>query len=258
MPGRVREIENGQAGEHLSPVDRLIVSALVHRAQRRREPIDHLAYLHRYLWHQDSITAYHSAVEERFNDWFLPHQAVVIDALEQDLARQPAGRFTTLCEIGSGSGLTLDYLARRLPSSGVRQFIGLDLSPAQVAQNAERFPGARFVAADASAWIPAQAGPGWIFFCCGGVLEYLPQAALQTLFKHSARHCAPLRWVIVEPLDAAHDLATENSSRTYGFENSWSHNYLHLLREAGLQVGFEKEVRFQSMRWQLLIAGDRA
>ena len=255
LPDRVRTIENGQAGERLSPVDQLIVNALVHRAQRRQEPLDHLAYLHRHLWHSDTITAYHAAVEERFTTWFLPHQAVVIDALEQDLAAQPPGRFTTLCEIGTGSGVTLDYLSQRLRPAGITACIGLDLSLAQVARDAERFPHCRFVAADACQWIPSNAGPGWILFCSGGVLEYLPQAVLLALFAHTAQCCAPVRWVIVEPLDPAVDLARQTASQTFGFENSWSHNYPRLLRQAGLRVLYDHDLRFDHQRWQLVMAG---
>lgn len=255
LPARVRAIEAGRAGERLSLLDRLIVSALVHRAKQRREPLDHLAYLHRQLWHSDTITTYHAAVEERFTNWFLPHQAMVIDALEQDLADQPSGRFTTLCEIGTGSGLTLDYLSRRLRPSGITTCIGLDLSPAQVAANATRFPGCRFVAADACEWIPAHASAGWILFCNGGVLEYLPQAVLQTLFVHSAQHLVPVRWVIVEPIDPGINLAKQISSQTFGIENTWSHNHPRLMRESGLNVLYENELRLDQQRWHLVVAG---
>ena len=48
MPARVKAIETGTIGEHLSAADRLIVGALVHRAIIREEPLDHLAYLHRH------------------------------------------------------------------------------------------------------------------------------------------------------------------------------------------------------------------
>jgi hypothetical protein len=253
LPSRVAAIRNGQAGEHLSAVDRLIVSALVHRAQKRHEPLDQLAYLHRRVWESDTVTAYHAAVEERFTTWFLPHQAVVIDALERDLAVQP-GRFTTLCEIGSGSGLTLDHLSRRLAATGIEHFLGLDLSVAQVEQNAQRFPACRFIAGDATQWIPAHGGSGWVYFCCGGVLEYFPQAVLLALLRHTAGQ-SPVRWVIVEPIDAAHDLARQPASQTFGFENTWSHNYPQLLREAGFTVLYDHDLRFHGMRWQLAMAG---
>ena len=255
MPARVKAIEAGTIGEHLSAADRLIVGALVHRAIAREEPLDHLAYLHRHLWNGDHITTFHASAENRFDDWFLPYQSIVIDALEKDLAAQTPGQFHTLCEIGTGSGIVLDYLSRRLAKPGISTCIGLDLSPAQVAIDAQRFPACRFIAADACEWIPEHAGPGWIFFCCGGVLEYIPQAALAKLFAHTVANHAPARWVIVEPVDLAHDLINDTKSRPFGFESTWSHHYPHLLTQAGMTVIYQHEIHIIGLRWQLVIAG---
>ena len=255
MPTRVKAIEGGTISKHLSAVDRLIVAALVHRAISREESLDHLAYLHRYLWNGDHITAFHASAENRFDDWFLPHQAMVIDALEKDLAEQTPGQFHTLCEIGTGPGIVLDYLSRRLAKPGITKCIGLDLSPAQVAINAQRFPACDFVAADACTWIPEHARAGWIFFCCGGVLEYFPHVTLAKLFAHTATNGAPTRWVIVEPIDSAYDLINDTKSRPFGFENTWSHHYPHLLAQAGMKVLYQHDLRFNGMRWQVVIAG---
>lgn len=255
MPARVKAIETGTIGEHLSAADRLIVGALVHRAIAREEPLDHLAYLHRHLWNGDHVTTYHASAENRFDEWFLPHQAIIIDALEKNLATQTPGQFHTLCEIGTGSGIVLDYLSRRLVKSGIEKFIGLDLSPAQVAIDAQRFRACAFIAADACIWIPEHAGPGWIFFCCGGVLEYIAPATLAKLLAHTAATVAPTRWVIVEPIDLAHDLANDTKSHPFGFENTWSHHYPHLLRQAGMTVLYQHDLHFHGMRWQLVIAG---
>jgi len=256
LPGRVRQIREGKAQEPFTHADRVIIAAMVHRATRRGESLDHLAYLHRNMWQNDSVTGYHAAVEDRFTNWFLPHHAVVIDALEQNLASLPPGRFQTLCEIGTGSGVTLDYLQRRLATRGITTCIGLDLSAAQVQVDAARFPACRFVAGDATTWIPANANPGWIIFCCGGVLEYFPRATLERLFADTAARCAPVRWVIVEPLDLAHDLSSDTTSRLFGFETTWSHPYPHVVRHAGLTVYYQRELRFDGLRWQLMVAGN--
>jgi hypothetical protein len=160
LPRRVDALKAGTAHEPFTRVERLIIASLVHRAIRRGESLDQLAYLHRKMWQDAAVTGYHAAVEDRFTNWFLPHQAVVIDALEGDLAVQPTGRFHTLCEIGTGSGVTLDYLQRRLAARGITTCIGLDLSAAQVELDAARFPACRFAAADATTWIPEHAGAG--------------------------------------------------------------------------------------------------
>lgn len=254
MPGRVKQIKEGRAGERLSLTDRLIVAALAHRALIRNEPFDQFAYLHQYMWRDDDITAFHAHVEDRFTRWFLPHQSRVIDALVADLAHQPQGRFTTLCEIGCGSGVVLDHLRERLAASGITEVIGLDLSPAQIAANTRRFPGCRFVAGDATTWIPQNQRSGWIIFCCGGVLEYFPRVVLEALIASTATK--PVRWVVVEPLAPAHEVGQDKTSLVFSAESTWSHPYPHLFRQAGLDVLYDHDLRFDGMRWQLAIAGN--
>jgi hypothetical protein len=254
MPGRTAALLRGDIANHqLSPADRLIVGALVHNALKRGVPFDHFAHLHQGMWRDDSVTAYHAAVEDRFTRWYLPHQAVVVDALMSDLAATP-GRFPTLCEIGTGSGVLLDHLVDRLRPLGVTDFIGLDLSPQQVHLNQQRFPRCRFVAGDATAWIPQHAAPGWIFLCCGGVLEYFPRTTLAALLRHSVQSLAPVRWVVAEPIASDHD-QDGDPSKVFGFESTWSHPYPTVLRQAGLRIIYRQEVHFDSMRWQLAVAG---
>lgn len=253
MPRRTQAIEQGQAGDQLSPADRLIVGALVHRALTRHQPLDHLAYLHQQMWAGDTITTYHANVEDRFARWFLPHQAVVIDALVSDLSRQTAGALHTLCEIGTGTGITLDWLAKRLGKHGITRSIGLDLSPAQVATNRTRFPGLVFIHADATHWIPTNAGSGWVFFCCGGVLEYFTRQNLVALMAATARW-SPVRWVVVEPVDHAHAVESDAQSHIAGFERTWSHPYPLVFAEAGLRETYRQDLRFDNMRWHLGIA----
>jgi hypothetical protein len=253
-PRRARAITQGNLGGPLSPVDRLVVAALIDRALRRGESLERYAHLHRLMWQADAATAYHASVEDYFTACFLPNQAVIIDELERDLALQPMGRFHSLCEIGTGCGAALDHLSHRLTAHGVSRFVGLDLSTAQVALNTARFPACRFVAADACEWIPAHAGPGWILFCCGGVLEYLPERMLATLFASTGRHTA-IRWVIVEPIDQGYDLGRETASRPFGWEQTWSHHYPHLLQQAGLPVRYSRTMSVGDVRWMLVLAG---
>lgn len=253
-PDRVRALTTGELDGPLSPVDRLLVTALIDQATRRGEPLDRFAHLHRAMWQDDNATDYHASVEDYFTDCFLPNQGVILDHLERDLALHPPGRFHSLCEIGTGCGAAIDHLLRRLPTHGVSHFVGLDLSVAQVAVNAARFPACRFEAADACDWIPRHAGPGWILFCCGGVLEYLPEKTLATLYAHTAK-LQPMRWVMVEPIDPAMDLERETASRPFGWEQTWSHNHPHLLRQAGLQVVYSHTMTVRDVRWLLVIAG---
>lgn len=254
LRGRVKAIEAGNGGKPLSAADRLIVIALVHRALKRHQPLDHLAYLHRQLWDSDEITTYHTGVEKYFRLWFLPHQSAIVDLIERDLDCTSHDRFHTICEIGTGSGLVLDHLQQRLGSHGITAFCGLDLCAAQVARNATRFPQCTFVTADACRWIPEHASPGWIYFCCGGVLEYLPKKSVSALFAATVAR-PPVRWAIVEPVDADHDFSSQKESRPYGVENTWSHNYEDLAKQAGLTVLARRDLDIDGVRWCMMLAG---
>jgi hypothetical protein len=255
LRGRVKAIEAGNGGRPLSAADRLIVAALVHRALKHHQPLDHLAYLHRQLWNSEEIIAYHAGVEKYFWLWFLPHQSAIVDLIEQDLERAAHGRFHTLCEIGTGSGLVLDHLRQRLHPHGIATFCGLDLCAAQVAKNAARFPQCAFIAADACQWLPEHAAPGWIYFCCGGVLEYLPEGAVAALFAATAAR-PPARWAIVEPVDEDQDSSAPRESRPFGVENTWSHDYAGLCGQAGLTVLASRDLHIDGVRWRLMLAGN--
>jgi hypothetical protein len=254
LPERARAILNGDLSRPPDRIDLLIVAALVDQARRRGEPLDRFAYLHRFMWQDDHAANYHASVADYFTTRFLPNQAVVLDELEKELAIRPLGLFHSLCEIGTGCGAAIDHLSQRLPRHGVSRFIGLDLSAAQVSLNSTRFPACRFETADACDWIPRHAGPGWILFCCGGVLEYLPEAVLSRLLTQTSTF-KPMRWIIVEPIDRTFDPTRDFASRPFGWEQTWSHHYPHLVRRAGMQVFYEKEMLVDDLRWQLLIAG---
>ena len=254
MRSRVRAFEAGTARGRLSAADRLIVGALVHRALKAHQSIDHLAYLHCQLWNSDGITSYHAEAEERFDLWFLPHHSSIVDELENNLNSLPHGVFHSLCEIGVGSGLVLDYLSRRMKPHGLSRFIGLDLSAAQVSINATRFPHCDFITADACKWIPAHLAPGMIYFCCGGVLEYFPEIAVASLFSATVER-SPVRWVMVEPVDAHHDFDAHEPSYPFGHEHTWTHNYKRLLVNAGLTIFSGRELEVGGVRWHMIVAG---
>ncbi|HWG75272.1 MAG TPA: trans-aconitate 2-methyltransferase [Steroidobacteraceae bacterium] len=68
------------------------------------------------------------------------------------LAQVRAGRVRRAVDVGCGPGNSTELLAHRYPDA---QLLGIDSSPAMLAQARERVPQARFELADAAAWIPA-------------------------------------------------------------------------------------------------------
>jgi len=193
---------------------------------------------HHDYWAGDLAVAHHRGLQRRFASAFLGRHYPVIEALDRALA---TGRYEAFCEIGCGSGLVTDYVAKRWPS--LRKVIGLDLSEEQVALNRKHYanPRLHFVAADASEWIPKNAEPGTVFFTYDGVLEYFPEETLLALLRALALR-GPVCFAIVEPISADYDLDRETKSRLFGGEMTFSHNYPKLFAEAGFSIRWRQEI----------------
>ncbi|MDP3859248.1 MAG: class I SAM-dependent methyltransferase [Stagnimonas sp.] len=253
LPGRAGRVLRDGDPMHFNRLDRLLLAGWVARA-RRSGDWDALNGVQQRFWagRGGALFARVGEVAARFEQRFLRHHLGVVDALERELAGAgfaPAG----LCEIGSGNGLALDYLSRRLGS--IPQFIGLDLNPEAARANAARWPAPRlrFVTGEAVAWLEAHAEPGWVYFSNAGVLEYLTQAQLDRLLGLLAAR-PPALFALVEPLAPDHDLERELDSRSFGAEFTNSHNHPARFRRAGWEIRFQQEVRVGALRHLLLVA----
>lgn len=69
------------------------------------------------------------------------------------LAQVPLSSATSIVDVGCGPGNSTALLLQRFPSAHV---VGLDSSPAMLAEARPSVSGAQFVEADASAWVPEQ------------------------------------------------------------------------------------------------------
>lgn len=242
----------GSVGERLDLRDRLMIAALL-RTNERRGTVDRLAPLQTWLWRSGQAVEFHRQAEARFQTWWLEGASALVTPLQQLIDTHPAG-FSTLCEIGCGSGLVLENLSQRMPA--VPSWLGLDLSPQQVRANRTRFAGRglRFVSADAALWIPKHAAPGWIYFTNAGVLEYFPEGALRTLLQHIADHLGPAALAIAEPIEEDFDPSQARRSQPFGAERTFSHPYLHLLAEHGWQLRWHAFGRIDGFRYLMALA----
>jgi len=98
-----------------------------------------------------------------------------------------------------------------------------------------------FEAADATQWIPEHASSNSVFVTNGGVFEYFLQEELETLFKFFADQRKPAAVALVETIGTDHNLEREKDSLIYGREMSFSHNYPHLLEQAGFTIKHQSE-----------------
>jgi len=253
MPGRVRNLLGGAVLTSPTRLDRLLIAGLV-ASHKARNTLEQLSPLIDAYWRADSATDFHQRVAARYEQIFLPLHAEAL--VEQIQALQPglsSGR-STFCEIGCGSGKMLQFFSERL--SGVEEFIGIDLSPAQVARNRSLYAGKtlQFVAADGGEWVETRDNPGLILFVYGGVLEYFAPSKLQRLLGRLADKLQPSLLVLVEPIADDHDLSVNTTSYPFGHENTWSHNYPNLCRAVGLTVVSVDDHRIGQQRWLRLVA----
>ena len=239
FPGRIKAVEDGPFASD-GRLHRLLRNGLYARALERGDFASLRSFLSKF-WGQEAKN-FHDAWQDRFERMFLKHDVVVIDELEKVMANLPDGkRFDHLYEIGCGGGQVLSYLVERL--SGIGEFAGIDLGKEQIEANLAECqnPKMSFHAADAVEWIPANAKPFTVVLTNGGVFEYFLREELQSLFEHIATQLAPAAVAVVETIGSDHDLDAHPETFVYGRELSFSHNYPHLLREAGFEIVHQSE-----------------
>jgi SAM-dependent methyltransferase len=250
-PAVARAMDAGEGPAEIGRVDSMMMAALMHRAERRGELEEFIHRQQRRFWSSAEIADFHAAHERYFEDMFLGENIVSLLELEKALA---AGGFSSLCEIGCGHGRVVYFLSRRL--AALTRFVGIDLSAEQVRRNRERYPDAAidWVSGDAQAWIAANGQSGCVFLTHNGVFEYFRREDLRSLFRDIATRMKPAIFSISEPLGLEHDLETETGSPPYGYERSFSHNYVFLLKEAGFEILHRSEYVSGNHRLLRLIA----
>jgi len=252
FPRRAASLTAGRLSASPSRLETLLIAGLV-RTHRRRGTLDALTAMHDWYWTNAPAVRFHEFSEKRFQRFFLENHVAIVPPLRAALASGSVP-YSTLCEIGCGSGRILQYLADSL--NEIPRFVGLDLSPEQVARNRARYTGRpmEFAAADGAAWIAEHAKPGWVYLTCGGVLEYFPRQKLLALFSTIAATLAPALFVLVEPLSDEQTLDGNGDSTPFGAENTFSHDYVGLLRAARYELLHRSEQRFDNQRWLLVVA----
>ena len=215
-----------------SLLDQVLRLGLIYKIIKTKNT-DELAKYHLRFWQSKGAEEYHKQAES--HGAILPSFAHIVDDIKQ-LIKNSAVQFNTLCEIGSGSGQLLHYLARELTS--INHFIGLELNQDTVDRCNKKYGNdtIHFTAADANQWIKQNGQAHWVYISYRGVLEYFPENTLRSLLNHIKTYCSPCILVVIEPIGIHHDLASSNHSEPYSNEFSFSHNYPYLFKEAGFTL----------------------
>lgn len=240
FPERVKKLEESQFtlsefGRSRSKLDQILRFGLLYKAIRTND-LERLASYHENYWKSDAAAQYHEDHAFIFEEVFIPQFSYLLEIIQKEI--EASGKtFDTLVEIGSGSGQLLDYLSKNMEGT-VEQFVGIDLSPKTVETCNKRYGNERvnFVAADGDAWIRENGQQNWIYLSHRGVLEYFPKEQLLSFFTHIATRYSPTILVTIEPVGVNHDLENNFNSQPYSNEYSFSHNYPHIMTEAGFKI----------------------
>ena len=239
FPAKARKILSDEftlvnRGENRNLIDIVIRAGLARRAMREKRFEDIEEY-HRRFWQGRKGAAYHDLRETAFST--LPHFGDLFGEIDVVLEKHRA--FSTVIEIGSGNGQSLEYMANRFPK--VDKFVGIDLNEEtiQKCRSAYTSPKFEWIAADCDGWIRNEARPNSVFVS-HGALEYIPQKKLESLLSVMAAELKPLLMIVIEPISAIHNLEEDPNSIVYGREYSFSHNYPRILRDAGFSIRYRK------------------
>lgn len=236
MPRRaaqVRQNEFSMSVGHRNPLNSLIRAGLAEKLIAN----DNLAELsanHRQFWATDQGTEYHVHARTHVTDSYNEYFSYISDILHDLLAANP--QITTLVEVGCGGGSLLNLLAQQFPQ--IQEFIGIDLSPAIIAENEQMFddPRLEWIVANGKTWVEQVGGANTIYLSYRGVYEYFTQSDLDEMFAKIADEKSPAISVSIEPTGLQHDHTTMNDSILYGTEYTFSHNYPHLYQKNGFTI----------------------
>ncbi|GEM_PF-5015592 len=146
--------------------------------------------------------------------------------------------YNTICEIGTGNGMFLDYLSGEFPT--IKKFVGIDLNQQQITDNKKTYKnsGLEFVHTEITDWVRTENKNG-IIFVTVCVLEYFSQKALEELLDLIRKNISPVAIAISEPTNI--NLDSQVISKPRG-RAAYSYNYPHLFKQHGYKI-FRQELQ---------------
>ena len=195
-----------------------------------------LAELHRNLWASNDAYQFYTSTEERFDLWFSKMKKD-LESIVGSLQKEAA--FENFVEIGCGNGKILKCFSENYP--GFKSFIGVDINSSQIECNKDQYHDdkkLKFYASDANQWLEDHPTANTIYFTFGGVLEYFTEKELRMLLKNMVQK-PKSGLIIYEPIANDFDPKTENKSKLYGNELSFSHPYSFLVDKIGMKIIYE-------------------
>jgi hypothetical protein len=188
-------------------------------------------------WHQ--MKTAHLRDPEAFRQEFEQFRGPIATHLGALVQADPS--YTTLCEIGTGNGLFLQYLSHLEALHAIPHLVGLDLNAEQIEENRKMAAGSRvsFLCVEVRDWISKERRDGTIFLTHETLHNFTP-AELESLLD-SIRRIGRAAIILSEPIDVRLPAAARSKPRG-GIGISFSHNYARYLREREYTILSEEVV----------------
>jgi Methyltransferase domain len=185
-----------------------------------------------FRWHEARRRRYQD--RQLFQDEYLESRGRMLEQIQWLLDHFPF--IDNLCEIGTGNGLMVDYLASRF--SGVDRCLGIDLNAGQIAENKTAYPNSRveFLHLEATEYIVHHSRPGTLFVACG-TFECFTQVELEEFLALARNTLDPVAIATCDAIDVDFDSKIERQSRPRG-NLLYNHNYRYLFEKHGFQTCF--------------------
>ena len=246
-PARTRSIYTNPQPFGGGLLDRAILFHLRQRSVReQRERF--LERFHRNFWSGEGGAVFSGNCDHRFQDIFLSKQQEDFAALQEAWSElQP----NQIVELGTNSGLLLNYLVQSLPD--VESAIGIDLNGDQIAHNqaSSQFDQRiDFIAGDGKKWICDRSLNNHLFVTNGGVLEYFTRESLDEMMSHISHNCRRSVFYASEPVAIDHQFDDSTKSIAFGNELSFSHHYKSVFESNGFEVAHQRSITYDD--WKLM------
>jgi hypothetical protein len=185
-------------------------------------------------WHEERRRKY--VDRQRFQDEYLKSRRLILEQVEWMLEQFPF--MNSLCEIGTGNGLMVEYLADRLTHIG--RFHGIDLSAEQIRRNKAYYGNSKveYLHVEAADYVVRHGRPGTMFLAFG-TFECFTQAELEEFLALTRRTIRRVAFATCDAVDVSYNADVERDSWPRG-NMLYSHNYRYLMEKHGFEICFCK------------------
>ena len=247
QPRKASRLANGgmtiNVGNKHTLNEKLMRHVLMYRAEKQND-FDTLAKYHRNFWEKKGREHFSKTNYTSLDDFFIPKCLYVFEKLKTLLVEQ-SQTFDTIVEIGTGNGDVLNYLSVQF--SEIDSFIGIDLSKEQIDFNKNRHKKnskLQFINSDGLDWVISKGKANTIFYTSGGVLEYFTEQGLKKLLRKIS-NLGSVIFVAIEPVGMDIDFTNDSTSRLYGHERSFTHDYVGQFKNAGYEICHESIISYK-------------